>query len=57
MNYYRVVEWGCGEVLEVLSISLCSYEEAYSFMKAIQNRGRSPNAFIIKMMFEYEEKD
>lgn len=57
MNYYRVVELGYGGVLEVLSVSLDSYEEAYSFMKGIQNRGKSPDAFIIKVMLEKVEED
>ena len=57
MKSYRVVEWGIHDNLEVISVSLSSYEAALEFMNSDFNQKHNSNSFIIREFSKNEVED
>jgi hypothetical protein len=57
MKSYRVVEWGIHDNLEVISVSLSSYEAALEFMNSDLNQKHYSNSFIIREFSKNEVED
>ena len=55
MKYYRVVEWNSSEGLNVLTVSLESFEEALAIKNTEYYRKYHSDAFVIEMLFGSKE--